>query len=54
MATSRALARSHEPAHFTLSGCEPMPLSRDEIGNYEGRYEYWRRPLKPPGCCPIS
>lgn len=41
MATNRALAQSLEPTEFTLSGCEPVPLSRDEIANYEGRYEYW-------------
>jgi len=41
MATNRAVAQSPEPADLALSGCEPIPLSCDEIGNYEGRYEYW-------------
>ena len=45
MAAERALAQSPEPTghptSFTLSGCEPMPMSCDEIANYEGRYEYW-------------
>ena len=25
----------------SLSGCDPVPMSCDEIGCYEGRYEYW-------------
>lgn len=25
----------------TLRGCRPVPLSCEEIANYEGRYEYW-------------
>ena len=25
----------------TLSGCRPVPMSSEEIGCYEGRYEYW-------------
>ncbi|MCY3810715.1 MAG: hypothetical protein OXH15_02855 [Gammaproteobacteria bacterium] len=41
MATNRALAQSPEPTEFGLSGCEPVPLSCDEIANHEGRYEYW-------------
>ncbi|MCY4011563.1 MAG: Uma2 family endonuclease [Gammaproteobacteria bacterium] len=41
MATNRAVVQSPEPTELALSGCEPIPLSCDEIGNYEGRYEYW-------------
>lgn len=26
---------------YTLSGCRPVPLSCEEIADYEGRYEYW-------------
>jgi len=26
---------------YSLSGCDPVPMSDDEIGCYEGRYEYW-------------
>ena len=25
----------------SLSGCHPVPMSDDELGCYEGRYEYW-------------
>ena len=41
MAAERALAQSPETVGFTLSGCEPVPVSRDELATYEGRYEYW-------------
>ena len=45
MATYRTVARSPEPREhptdFTLTGCEPIPLSCDEIADFEGRYEYW-------------
>ena len=41
MAAERALAQSPEMPGFTLSGCEPVPVSRDELATYEGRYEYW-------------
>ena len=26
---------------YSLSGCDPVPMSDDEIGCYEGRYEHW-------------
>lgn len=41
MGTNRAVVQSLEPTEFTLSGCEPVPLSCDEIADFEGRYEYW-------------
>ena len=45
MATAGAAAQSPRPtgrpASVTLSGCDPMPLSRTEIADHEGRYEYW-------------
>ena len=34
--------RSYRPVGTTaLSGCRPVTMSCDEIGCYEGRYEYW-------------
>ena len=26
---------------YTLSGCDPVPMSSAEVADYEGRYEYW-------------
>ena len=40
MAASSAQAHRFIGAK-TLSGCRPVPMSPDEIGCYEGRYEYW-------------
>ena len=40
------MAASSAQAHqsigtTTLSGCRPVPMSSEELGCYEGRYEYW-------------
>ena len=40
MAASSAQAHRFIGAK-TLSGCRPVPMSPDEIGCHEGRYEYW-------------
>ena len=29
------------PTACALSGCDPVPVSCEEIADYEGRYEYW-------------
>lgn len=39
--TARSAPRTELGPTYSLSGCEPMPLSVTEIANYEGRYEYW-------------
>ena len=45
MAAPPAAAQPAPPAEsestFAMTGCEPIRVSRDEIADYEGRYEYW-------------
>ena len=41
MAASSAQAQRPLAGTKTLSGCRPVPMSSEEMGCYEGRYEYW-------------
>ena len=41
LGTAPSARRTENGQRYTLSGCEPVPVTGEELATYEGRYEYW-------------